>query len=190
MGIIRRLILLFYVLIVLGVLGICAGVCLQIIPEHVWQNELKNIIARQETLIALGSMAAASLILLTAVFASSGGSKGLSIASGDIHLEKDKPGEVKVTVPAIVSVVERAAIVISGVRDASASVYQQDGEVPIRIRLTIALGQGFSAPKVSEEVVASVNNAIRTALELVNVPVEVKVNEITHAIVERDKRVV
>jgi len=31
---------------------------------------------------------------------------------------------------------------------------------------------------------------LKTALELPNVPVEVKVNEVTHAIVEREKRVV
>lgn len=189
MGIIRRLILLFYVPIVLAALIICAGVCLQFIPEHVWQPELKNIIAREETLGILAGMALASLILLPAVFARSK-SSDLSVASGDIHLEQGKPGEVKVTVPAIVGVVERAAIVINGVREVSASVYRQSGEMPIKIRLVITLGQGFSAPRVSEAVVEAVDEALRTALELSSVPVEIKVNEITHAIVERDKRVV
>ena len=92
--------------------------------------------------------------------------------------------------PAIVSVVERAAITVSGVREASASVYQQEGEMPIRIRLTIVLGQGFSAPRVSEAAVAAIDDALKIALELPNVPVEVKVTEVTHAIIERDKRVV
>ena len=114
----------------------------------------------------------------------------MSLISGDVHLEIGKPGEVKVTVPAIVGVVERAAVTVSGVRAAEASVYRQDGEMPIKVRLVIVLSQGFSAPRVSESVVAVINDALRTALELENVPVEVKVNEITHAIVERDKRVV
>ena len=187
MGIIRRLILLFYVLAILAALVVCAGVCLQFIPTQLWQNELKFIIAREETLAVLAGMAAASLILLTGIFSRS---KGLSIASGDVHLEVGKPGEVKVTVPAIVSVVERAAITVSGVREAQASVYRQDGEMPIKVRLTITLGQGFSAPRVSETAVAAIDDALRTALELSSVPVEVKVNEITHAIQERDKRVV
>lgn len=189
MGIIRRLILLFYVPIVLAALVICAGVCLQLIPADTWQSELNYIIAREETLIALAVMAVASLILLTGVFARSG-SKGLSAASGDIHLEKGKSGEVKVTVPAIVDVVERTAITVDGVRDANATVYRQDGEMPIKIHLVIVLGQGYSAPRVSETAISAIDEALRAALELERVPVEVKVNEITHAIRERDKRVV
>ena len=188
MGIIRRLILLFYVPAVLAVLVICAGVCLQLIPEDVWQKELNYIIGRQETLAVLAGMAFASLILLTGVFAKN--KSGLSIASGDVHLEQGKAGEVKVTVPAIVSVVERTAITVSGVREAKASVYRQEGEMPIKVRLTITLGQGFSAPRVSEATVAAIDNALLTALELSKVPVEVKVNEVTHAIIERDRRVV
>ena len=188
MGIIRRLILLFYVLAVLATAIVCAGVYLQLIPADVWQNELQHILARQETLAVLVVMILASLILLTAVFARS--SKGLSIASGDVHLEVGKPGEVKVTVPAIISVVERAAITVSGVREIEASVYQQSGDMPIKVRVTIALGQGFSAPRVSEAAVAAIDDALQTALELPAVPVEVKVNEVTHAIVERERRVI
>ena len=188
MGIIRRLILLFYVLAVLAALIAGAGVCLKLIPLDVWQRYLSHIIARQETLAVLACMTVASLILLTGVFSRS--SKGLSITSGDVHLEQGKPGEVKVTVPAIVGVVERAAITINGVREVQAAVYQQSGEMPIKVKLTIALGQGYSAPRVSEAVTASVDDALKTTLELSNVPVEIKVNEVTHAIVERDKRVV
>lgn len=188
MGIIRRLILLFYVLAVLATAIVCAGVYLQLIPADVWQNELQHILARQETLAVLVVMILASLILLTAVFARS--SKGLSIASGDVHLEVGKPGEVKVTVPAIISVVERAAITVSGVREVEASVSQQSGDIPIKVRVTIALGQGFSAPRVSEAAVAAIDDALQTALELPAVPVEVKVNEVTHAIVERERRVI
>ncbi|MBR0060851.1 MAG: alkaline shock response membrane anchor protein AmaP [Selenomonadaceae bacterium] len=189
MGIIRRLILLFYVLAVVAALVICAGVCLKLIPVDVWQRELNFIITREETLAALACMALASLILLTGLFARKS-DKGMSLVSGDVHLEQGLPGEVKVTVPAIVGVVERAAVTVSGVRAAEASVYRQEGETPIKVRLTIVLSQGFSAPRVSENVTATINDALRTALELENVPVEVKVNEITHAIIERDKRVV
>ena len=105
-------------------------------------------------------------------------------------MEQGKAGEVKVTVPAIIGVVERAAITVNGVREAQASIYQQSGEMPIRIRLTITLGQGYSAPRVSEATVAAIDDALKTALELDNVPVEVKVDEVTHAITERDRRVV
>lgn len=189
MGIIRRLILLFYVLAVLAVLVVCAGVCLQFIPTQLWQDELKFIIAREETLAVLAGMTLASLILLTGVFAGRG-SKGITALSGDVHLEPGRAGDVKVTVPAIVDVVERTAITVSGVRQATATVYQQSGDMPIKIHLVIVLGQGFSAPRVSEAAVAAIDDALNTALELQSVPVEVKVTEITHAIAERENRVV
>ncbi|MBQ7453881.1 MAG: alkaline shock response membrane anchor protein AmaP [Selenomonadaceae bacterium] len=189
MGIIRRLILLFYVLAVLAMSIVCAGVCLKLIPTDLWQKELHFLITQQETLAAIGIMILASLILLTGVFSRSGGSD-LSVISGDVHLEQGKPGEVKVAVPAIVGVVERAAVTINGVREAEATVYQQSGDMPIKIQLTIVLGQGFSAPRVSEAAVATIHEALSTTLELPDVPIEVKVNEVTHAIQERDRRVV
>ena len=188
MGIIRRLILLFYVLAIMAVLVVCAGVCLQLIPADIWRKYLDFIIAQNETLAVLAVMFLASWILFTGVFSRS--KSGLSTASGDIHLEVGKPGEVKVTVGAIVSVVESAAITVSGVREVEATVYRQDGAMPIKVRLMITLGQGFSAPQVSEATVAAVDDALLTALQLPNVPVEVKVNEVTHAIIEREKRVV
>lgn len=189
MGILRRLILLFYVLAVLSMSVICAGIYLKLIPADLWRKELEFIIARPETLAVIAVIIIASLILLTGIFSRNGNS-ALSIASGDVHLEQGKPGEVKVAVPAIVDVVERAAIIVSGVREAEASVYRQIGDMPIKIQLTIALGQGYSAPRVSEEATASIDSALRTALELQNVPVEVRVKEVVHAITERDKRVV
>ena len=189
MGIIRRLILLFYVPIVLAALVVCAGVCLQLIPENLWQSELKFLIAQDETLIALAIMALASVILWTGVF-SRKVSDSLTAASGDVHLEVGKPGEVKVAVSAIIGVVERAAITVSGVREATAAVYRQNGDMPIKVRLAVVLGQGFSAPKTSEAAVAAVDDALLTVLHLPKVPVEVTVEEVTHAIIERDKRVV
>lgn len=189
MGIIRRLILLFYIPAVLAVLAICAGVCLKLIPEKLWQSELKFLIAQDETLIAIAIMALAGVILWTAVF-SRKASTDLTAASGTVHLEVGKPGEVKVAVNAIISVVERAAITVNGVREASAAVYKQSGDMPIKVRLAIVLGQGFSAPKVSEAAVVAVDEALLTTLQLPKVPVEVTVEEVTHAIIERDKRVV
>ena len=188
MGIIRRLILLFYVLAVLAATIVAAGVCLRVIPADIWRGELDRIIAQPETLAGIGVIILASLILLTGVFARNSNSS--SILSGDVELERGKPGEVKVTVPAITGVVERAAITVNGVREAEAVVQQQSGDMPIKVRLTIALGQGFSAPRVSEAVTNSVDEALRVALELPDVPVEVKVNEVIHAIQERDRRVV
>ena len=187
MGILIRLILLLYVLVVMAGLIVSAGVCLGILPPHLWQSGLKGIIAQPETLPFLAVMMLASLCLIGAVFS---GGKKIEKVSNDIELNKGMPGEVKVTVNAIVSVVERAAISVSGVREVKAEVFKQNEGVPIKVRLLVTLGQGFAAPKVSESAVAAVNDAILTALQISDVPIEVKVVEVTHAISERERRVV
>ena len=184
MGIISRLLLFLYVLAVIAALVIGAGVCLHIIPTELWQGMLKGIIARQETLAVLVAMLAASLCLLCVVFS---GKKNVAERETD---DVELVGGVLVAVEAVISVVERAALTVGGVREVHAEVNKMSGEVPIKIRLAIVLGQNYSAPKVSSEVNLAVNEALRIAFEISNVPVELKVTEITHAIAERERRVV
>ena len=187
MGIISRLLLFFYVLAVIAALVAVAGVCLQIIPSQIWQNELKLIINRQETLAVIGVMALASLCLLSVVFS---GKKSANIISSDIELQKDETGEVKITIEAIAGIVERAALTVNGVRQTAVEVHRQSGEVPLKIKLDLVLSQGYTAQTVSAQVNQSVNDALFTATQISKVPVEIKIIEVTHAIVERERRVV
>lgn len=187
MGIISRLLLFLYVLAVIAALVAVAGVCLQIIPANIWQNELKLIINRQETLMIVGVMALASLCLLSVVFS---GKKSANIISSDIELQKDETGEVKITIEAIAGIVERAALTVNGVRQVSVDVQRQSGEVPLKIKLDLVLSQGYTAQTVSAQVNQSVNDALFTATQISKVPVEIKITEVTHAIVERERRVV
>lgn len=188
MGIISRLLLFLYVLAVMAALIVSAGVCLHLIPAQLWQNELKEIISRQETLAVIGAMFVASLCLLCVVF--SGKKKSIEYDSGDIELQKGQAGEVFVAVEAITSVVERAALTVSGVREVHAEVLKISGAVPLKVKMSVVLAQGYSAPQVSAKVNSAVNSALMTALEISGVPVEVKITEVTHAIVERERRVV
>ena len=184
MGIISRLLLFLYVLAVLVMLAIGAGICLQIIPTELWQNMLNKIIARQETLAVLGAMLAASLCLLCVVFS---GKKDIAERETD---DVELIGGVLVAVEAVISVVERAALTVSGVREVHADVNKISGAIPMKIKLAMVLGQNYSAPQVSAKVSSAVNEALKVALEISEVPVEIKVTEITHAIAERERRVV
>ena len=188
MGIIGRLLLFLYVLAVLAALVVSAGVCLHLIPSQLWQDALKEIISRQETLAVIGAMSVASLCLLCMVF--SGKKTSVEHDSGDIELQKGQAGEVFVAVEAVTSVVERAALTVSGVREVHAEVKKISGETPLKIKMSVVLAQGYSAPKVSEQVNSAVNSALMTALEISGIPTEIKVTEVTHAIVERERRVV
>lgn len=189
MGILSRLLLLLYVLAVMAALVIGAGVCLHFFPTQVWQENLNQILARQETLIVIAVMFLASLCLLTMAVSSSKKASVINL-SGDVELQKGTFNEVKVTIPAIVSVVERAALSVVGVRQVEAKVANQGGNSPVNVNLSIVLSQSYSAPETSAAVKTAVNKALQVALEITDVPVEVQVTEITHAVLEREKRVV
>lgn len=133
-------------------------------------------------------MTLASLCLLCVVF--SGKKNSVEYDSGDVELQKGQASEVFVAIEAITNVVERAALTVSGVREVHADVKKISGEVPLKIKMAIVLAQGYSAPQVSANVNSAVNSALMTALEISGVPTEVKVTEVTHAVVERERRVV
>ena len=186
MGIVSRFFLLLYVLVVIVAVLVFAGVCLQLVPKQIWQSYLNYIIVQQETVIVLAVMLFFSLFFLGFVFSSRKDTQ----AVGEILLKEGEPGEVKVSIDAIKRLIERAALSVNGVREATVTILKNKGEVPISVRLTIILGQGHSAPTVSETVVNAIDKAIFTALQIGGVPVDVKVKDITNAVVERKQRVV
>ncbi len=187
MGIITRLLLLLYVLAVMSVSVVSAGVCLHFIPAQVWQNELQHLISRPETLAVIAVMFLASLCLLAAVFSTE---KKKSGTTKEVELQKGSSSEVKITLEAISEVVERAALTVPGVREVTPKVVRTEGEIPVKIFLDITLGQGYSAPETSEKINRTVNEALQTATEMTGIPIEVKVTEVTHAVAERERRVV
>lgn len=187
MGILSRLLLFLYVLTVIATLIAVAGVCLNFIPANVWQNELNAIIKRPETLAVIGIMFLASLCLLSVVFS---GKKSVQLSDSDVELQKDETGEVRITITALTEIVERAALFVTGVREVSAKVYKQSGKVPLQVRLDLILSQGYTAQKVGEQVNKAVNEALMTAAQISGVPVEINVTEVTHAVIERERRVV
>ena len=185
MNVLSRFFLLLYVLVVGTSVAAFAGVCLRIIPKKVWQNYLNYIMVQPETIVVLAVMLFFSLYFLLFSF-----KKQEQVAAGEIILRAGEPGEVKVSVEAIKRVIERAAFSISGVRDVKITLMKKKGDVPIAVRLVIIMGQGHTAPVVSEGVVSAVDKAIFTALQIGGVPVDVRVKVITNAVVERKKRVV
>ena len=187
MSIVGRFFLLLYVLVVGTAVAALAGVCVRIIPLQALQNYLKYIMIQKETIIVLAVMLIFSLFFLIFCLTP----RKEQLAAGEIVLKAGEPGEVKVTIDAIKRVVERAALTVNGVRDVKVTLLKKKkGDLPISVRLTIILGQGHAAPVVSEAVVNAIDKAIFTALQVGGVPVDVKVKDITNAVVERKQRVV
>jgi len=187
LGILSRLLLFLYVLAVIAALVVTAGVCLHFIPAHVWQNNLNFMIQRQETLAVIGVMFLASLCLLSVVFSSK---KSARLIESDVELQKDATGEVRITIEALTNVTERAALLVTGVREVSAKVYKQSGKTPLTVRLDLVLSQGYTAQTVGDKVKEAVNKALMTTAQISGVPVEINITEVTHAVIERDRRVV
>ena len=186
MGIVSRFFLLLYVLVVGTAVLVFSGVCLQLIPKQIWQSYLNYIIEQQETVVILAVILFFSFFFLGFVFSARKDSQ----AFGEILLKEGEPGEVKVAIEAIKRVIERATLSVNGVREAKVTIFKNKGDVPISVRTTIILGQGHSAPAVSEAVVNAIDKVIFTALQIGGVPVDVKVKDITNAVVERKQRVV
>ena len=187
MGVISRILLLLYALVVGSVTVIIAAACLNFMPANFWQPSLKFILAQPETLVVLAVMLLLSIFFLTRVFVSH---EEPTVAEDEIILKQGLTGEVKVAIDAIQRITERAALSVNGVRESQAIIFKKNNNTPIAVRLSIVLGQGFAAPTVSENAVAAVNNAILTALQIPAVPVEVTVKDITNAGIERRQRVV
>ena len=181
MGIISRLLMVMYVIVVTVALIAIGGASLNIID---WQSELTKIINRQETQAAVVVMILAGMCLLHAAVS---GKKVEEILTGD---EVELQSGVKITIPALTSVVERAAIQVAGVREAKAYVTGRVGEVPIKIEMDVVLAQGYSVPEVSAEINSAVSGALLSTIQISGIKSEIRVTEVTHAIISRERRVV
>lgn len=188
MGIINRLLLLVYALCVSVSVLFLAGVFLHLIPEGMWQNELRYAVARPESLAVLAVVFLLGVHLMVAAL-SSGGKKDRREASGELVLSESGQGKVKVAVTAIRELSERSALAVTGVRDVKAKVEKQKEGSPISIALQLVLIQGASAPDVSGQAAQAVRRELAAALKLPDVPVNVLVSDISNAPVEQ-KRVV
>lgn len=190
MGVISRFLLLLYTLVVGATVVIIAGACLDVMPAKFWQPSLKFILIQPETLIALAVMLILSLFFMTKVFASTPMTDEPIVDMNEIILQQGQVGEVKVSIDAIEHIAERAALSVIGVRESQAAVVKSGQTDQIIVKLNIVLGQGYSAPVVSENIVESIDTALMVALQIPNVPVEIKVTDITNAVADRRQRVV
>ena len=188
MGIINRFLLFFYGLAV-GVLSLCvAAACLKFLPEHIWANELRYVVGQQEAL-----MAALTFLVLSLYFVSYSFFFGTSAPppDKDFVLVKSGTGDVRILMEAVCNLVEREARAVAFVRDVKAQVKampKEDGN-PFRVGIRLVLLSGANVPHVSGEVASRVKTQLRQSMDLLDVPVEVTISDISNAPVEK-RRVV
>ena len=109
---------------------------------------------------------------------------------GEFLLKKTDFGLIRVEFEVIRKISERALRSIEGIKESELSVEKLSEANPLKIRLTLSLIEGHSAPRVSEAADKAINAALKEFLQLeLYVPVEVKVEEIAQVIVPKRRRV-
>ncbi len=114
---------------------------------------------------------------------------GKSRQSGKFNLRETDFGLVTVEIGVVQRLAERAAASVRGVRDAILFVEPGDKFSPFKIRVTVTMEQGYSAPKISESVDEKINDVLNFSLQTARVPVEVRISEVTRTAIEKRKRV-
>ena len=112
--------------------------------------------------------------------------KNVRSASGEFLLRKTDFGLVRVEFAVVKKISERTLRSIKGIKEWELSVEKLSEANPMKIELTTTLLEGYSAPRVSEEIDKAINNALREFLKLeFYVPVEVKVREIAQVVTKK-----
>ena len=111
-------------------------------------------------------------------------------SSGEFLLKKTDFGLVRVDFAVVQKIAERAVKQVEGIHEAEIAVEKvTNSAVPMEIRLTMTLEEGFSAPKASAAADRAINDALKDSLETgFYVPVAVKVQQI-EKVVPKKRRV-
>ena len=111
-------------------------------------------------------------------------------SSGEFLLKKTDFGLVRIDFAVVEKIAKRALNSVKGVKESELVVEKFSEANPMKIRLTVALLEGYSAPRISEAVDKAINAELRENLQLeFYVPVDVKVKEIAQVIVPKKRRV-
>ncbi len=193
MGVINRILLLLFSVIIIAGVGICAAVFLHAFPESLWMEQLNFLLSRKETLIALALVGIIALHFLSVSISSSSSDDDSysesSIQTDEINILKGDTGAILVSINAIKKLSERMAKTVAGVRDAKASVSRTKSD-PLKIRMTLFISQGIDATIVGQAAAKEVQAAIDTSLKISNVPVDVFIKNISNERLANDRRVV
>ncbi len=112
-------------------------------------------------------------------------------SNGEFLLNKTNFGLVRVEYAVVQKIAERALSQVQGIYQFTVAVEKITSSVtPMKILLTTALVEGYSAPQASQEADKAINDALKELLRLeFYVPVEVKVKQIAQPVTASRRRV-
>ena len=112
-------------------------------------------------------------------------------SSGEFLLKKTDFGLVHINYTTIQKIAQRAIADVKGINETELAVEKvSDSMVPIRIKLTLSMSEGYSALKVKETVDKAINDALKDLLQLeFYVPIDVNVEQIKQPEIAQRRRV-
>ncbi len=190
MGILNRILLLPFSLLMMALTVAAAAAALHLIPESVWLNELRYALSRQELLAGCAVFFLLSLNFFFAVFS---GRSDTGRLHGEIMIVDTPTGAVQVELSAIRGIVERVALGISGVREVSAAVSvprkKNDATVPLHVDLKVVLAAHAHLSAVSEQLTERIRQDLMNVLGIDGVPVAIRVTDVSNITGQSKRRV-
>ena len=104
-------------------------------------------------------------------------------SSGEFLLKRTDFGLVRAEFSVVQKIAERALKSLTGISESQVVVEKFSEANPLKIRLTLTLAEGYSAPKVSHEADKAINDDLRKFFGLeFYVPIDVRVEQITQTL--------
>lgn len=193
LGIINRL-LLFIAALLLAVLALLGlGAALALLPEAAWLAQVRWALAQKETILVLAFLFVMTLHLLGVATRSQSGERPL-LDKGEVLTLQTEHGEVQVALVAIKNLLSRTLTEIHGVRAAEVIVAagraRKDALLPeVTVKVNLVLGREAAVQAASDAVRTQAASVLDTTFGLHDVPVTVRVADVTDAPV-KGRRVV
>lgn len=191
MGIINRF-LLFVSMIGLALLSVLVLVlCMGVLPESVWLNEIHYILSRRET------VAVSVVLLLVALHLLGVSLRGRAERTherGDFILLQGAEGGVRVALPAIRAMAERTLLSLHGIRMAKVRVQRvrasKNAPETLRLVLDLTVSRGTPVASLTEAAAAAIRTELRETMGLEDVAVESHITAFSDAVPAGKHRVV
>lgn len=191
MGIINRF-LLFVSMIGLALLSALVLVlCMGVLPEPVWLNEIHYILSRRET------VAVSVVLLLVALHLLGVSLRGRAERTherGDFILLQGAEGGVRVALPAIRAMAERTLLSLHGIRMAKVRVQRvrasKNAPETLRLVLDLTVSRGTPVASLTEAAAAAIRTELRETMGLEDVAVESHITAFSDAMPAGKRRVV
>lgn len=191
MGFLNRFFLMLSMLVMMATALAVLSVCLHVLPEHYWLNEVHYAVSRPETIAVAIVVLLISLNLFFTAFSRQAPRER---SGGEFVVVSGASGDVRVSLSAVRTLLEKLVRDVRGVRDARVQVRaatDAKARHPLRVEMSLAVGQEANVSGISETATARVREQLADSLGFQDVPVAVDIADISNAAPpDRKRRVV